>query len=238
MASNNQRKRETRAVSWGTSARLERRLLAYTIAGAGAVAFHPSAQAQVVYTKTDITITEGFLHIDLDHDGVTDFALFNSEFDCCYYYGGRLVIFGDRNEAPAVLAKKIGGGASFVDAGSGRLPALATTYATYFGRRIRGGNWLNVGGKYVGLRFVLNGQTHYGWIRLSVNGDSHHIPAITVKMTGYAYETTPNKAIPAGYRGFASDGSTAETPAPASLGVLSLGAAGLDAWRQSGLSEK
>ncbi len=257
MSTNNQRKRPAKTVPCETSTRLERRLLAYTIAAAGAatVAFPPSAHAQVVYTKTDITITEGFVHIDLDHDGVTDFALFNSEFDCCYHYGGRLQIFGDQTETPAVIGKKIGGGArvlalqpgasigsnspaSFVDAASGRLPALATTYETYFGHTIRGGSWLNEGGKYVGLRFVLTGQTHYGWVRLSVNGDSHHFPAITVKMTGYAYETTPNKAIPAGYRGFASDGNPAGASTSASLGVLSLGSEGLDAWRTSGLEAK
>jgi len=258
MSSNNQKKLRTKTISCETSTPLERRLLAYAVAAAGAVtvAFPSSAHAQVVYTKADITITEGFLPIDLDHDGVTDFALFNSENDCCYFYGGRLQIFGDQNEAPAVLGKKqiragyrvlavpqgvsIGSNspASFVDAASGQLPVLATAYATYFGRGVSGGYWLNVGEKYVGLRFVLNGQTHYGWIRLSVNANTRHVPTITVKMTGYAYETTPDKAIAAGYRGFTTDGSTAAASTPASLGVLSLGAVGLDAWRTSGLSTK
>ena len=53
--------------------------------------------------------------------------------------------------------------------------------------------------EYVGVRFLLNGQTHYGWIRLTVTtSPDPNGPPLTAKITGYAYETVANKAIKAG----------------------------------------
>ncbi len=54
-------------------------------------------------------------------------------------------------------------------------------------------NWCGVTDKYLGLRFLITGNTHYGWARLDVSasGDS-----FTVK--DYAYNTTPNQPINAG----------------------------------------
>jgi hypothetical protein len=46
---------------------------------------------------------------------------------------------------------------------------------------------------YLGLRFKINGQTHYGWIQM-------HLPATEGAgfVEGFAYETEPNTAIIAG----------------------------------------
>lgn len=44
---------------------------------------------------------------------------------------------------------------------------------------------------YIGYRFKKNGQTHYGWVKAKVQGYS-------VTIYGYAYESTPGKAIKAG----------------------------------------
>jgi hypothetical protein len=50
---------------------------------------------------------------------------------------------------------------------------------------------------YIGLRFVINGKTHYGWARFS--GIRHHDSDKGLKVwgdvTGYAYETIPNKPV-------------------------------------------
>ena len=46
--------------------------------------------------------------------------------------------------------------------------------------------------KYLGLRFIIKGQTHYGWARLDVLSLSHWV------IKDYAYNATPNKPILAG----------------------------------------
>jgi hypothetical protein len=57
------------------------------------------------------------------------------------------------------------------------------------------GNWLGQTNKYLGLKFVSNGQIHYGWVRIdfrnSATGD-------TIIIKDYAYEDIANKPIIAG----------------------------------------
>jgi hypothetical protein len=55
-----------------------------------------------------------------------------------------------------------------------------------------GGPWKNVRKRYLGLKFLIKGKTHYGWARLNVtiSGD-----VINATLTGYAYETVAVKAI-------------------------------------------
>jgi hypothetical protein len=103
--------------------------------------------------------------------------------------------------------------------------------ASYFGR------WFNATKRYLGLKFEINGKIHYGWTRLSVIGRQR----ITATLTGYAYETIPNKPINAGQAKSATDDPTNEdsgpgasvtnpfldSPQPAALGLLALGKAQL-----------
>jgi hypothetical protein len=106
------------------------------------------------------------------------------------------------------------------------------------------GKWPNVQDRYLALRFKIQGQTHYGWARLNVQVSKTMISAT---LTGYAYETTPNKPIIAGKtesaadegdeEGFDSGASwmtnpVADTALPVSLGMLSLGAQGIPLWRR------
>jgi hypothetical protein len=91
------------------------------------------------------------------------------------------------------------------------------------------GQWANNGkgvtNRYLGLKFLVNGEAHYGWARLSVwFRDRTRIEGI---LTGYAYETIPNKAIIAGK----TKGPDVITVQPASLGHLAHGAAAIPAWR-------
>ena len=57
------------------------------------------------------------------------------------------------------------------------------------------GRWVSVQNRYLGLKFRISGQSTDGWARLSVNLKGSKI---TATLTGYAYETSPNKAIQAG----------------------------------------
>jgi hypothetical protein len=113
------------------------------------------------------------------------------------------------------------------------------------------GNWLGANNRYLGLAFTIHGKTHYGWARLTVRVVSHRFLSST--LTGYAYETIPGKSIIAGRTKAAEDDPTngrdsanpnnpgsgasltnpiPDTPQPASLGMLALGAQGAPLWRR------
>ena len=56
-----------------------------------------------------------------------------------------------------------------------------------------------VSNRYLGLKFVVHGKVHYGWARLSVTlGHHRQYDDVSGTLTGYAYETVPNKSIIAG----------------------------------------
>jgi hypothetical protein len=78
-------------------------------------------------------------------------------------------------------------------------------------------------------------KIHFGWARLNVN--CVYPKAIRATLTGYAYETIPNKAIIAGAtKGPDAAEPTASfnkhNPEPATLGMLAMGAPGLSIWKR------
>ena len=90
--------------------------------------------------------------------------------------------------------------------------------------------------RYVGVRFQLNGQTHYGWVRLTVTTSPTHHPVMSATITAYAYETVANKPILAGTAATSAPEvhipENAQHHAGPSLGMLAAGAEGLTAWRR------
>jgi hypothetical protein len=66
---------------------------------------------------------------------------------------------------------------------------MNTTYHTSF----TSGQWLYTKHRYLGLRFIIKGQVHFGRARVAVTV----VPqaGISATLTGYAYETIPNKPI-------------------------------------------
>jgi hypothetical protein len=121
------------------------------------------------------------------------------------------------------------------------------TWGSASGHQYYGGPWKNVLHHYLGLKFIIRGKVHYGWARLNVNA-AHGIAAT---LTGYAYETIPCKSIKAGQTKEAADNPTnndfgpgasltspiPDTPQPASLGMLALGAQGVLLWRRKETQE-
>jgi len=95
-----------------------------------------------------------------------------------------------------------------------------------------------VNNRYLGVKFEIKGQTHFGWARLNVQVQ---LPlTITATLTGYAYETIPNKPIMAGKTKGPDDVMVGEPdavrimppPEPATLGILARGAPALPIWRR------
>jgi hypothetical protein len=74
--------------------------------------------------------------------------------------------------------------------------------------------------RYLGLKFVVDGEVHYGWARLSVTlGHQRSLGDVTGTLTGYAYETIPDKPIIAGR----TTGPDVITVQDGTLGGLALG---------------
>lgn len=71
------------------------------------------------------------------------------------------------------------------------------------------GDWLGGGGGYLGAKFTIGGQEHYGWVHVMWDPGSD---ALTIDQV--AYDNTPNA-------------SAMVTPEPTSLTLLALGAIGL-----------
>ena len=267
LAQSQKRTRSSKDLSPARTQQLDKRLLTYALAGAGVVALTPAANAEIVYTPAEVTLTHGTFQLDLNQDGINDFHLTNHETRGSFgaYPAGTLQIDGHGNTGAAVIGPKntalalalhagfpIGKDSPkpFVDAeGQHVLMANAFCYPLAGQTQIHpldcqsGGLWKHIVRGYLGLRFQVNGETHYGWARLSVTSRWNILPLVKAHLTGYAYETEPDKTIAAGDMGSSSAAITGSddaqdasmksspNPTPASLGMLSLGAPALDAWR-------
>jgi hypothetical protein len=150
--------------------------LAASVAGVAALALAPPASAQIVFTPAHEMIGSGErLFIDLNHDGINDVMIreIPSTNPCCFpsnsvqavpapsrgaiqlgnFYGGA---------APLPAGALIGGGFRF------NTLAVNMMYATdTYGMRY--GSWADAPPSFLGIRFKIDGETHYGWARLDLS---------------------------------------------------------------------
>ncbi len=206
------------------------------------------ARGEIVYTPANQTIApnQQFL-LDLNNDGIADFTIDNQFFPMGRHLGGNfptngsysvgnLVVFPDGPNAILVQgirfasdlspAKRVGKGAkwNFKDA------AMESCQSRSGSSSHNTGPWQNVKARYLGLTFSIQGQIHYGWARLNVSQAGCQITAV---LTGYAYETVPQKPIITGKTSGPAEVSSTEGPL-ATLGLLARGAAAVDVWRREG----
>jgi len=209
--------------TWTFSDSFRHRLNMYTVAasaaGVGTLVLGQSAEAKIIYTKTHTVIAPAEqYYLDLNHDKVTDFTVVNFWTTQCPDSCGQWLYLkppagnsevGSNHFARALSrGSAIGPNGHFI-AGTGMMVAAFSTQPSV-------GPWRNVTNRYLGLKFQINGKTHYGWARLSVSGG---FGSITATLTGYAYATPPNKRIIAG-KTTRPDVLTLD---PATLGRLALG---------------
>jgi hypothetical protein len=235
-----QQPRKIARVSKSIERRLNMYALAAGAAGVGAMALAQAAEAKIVYTPANEKV--GPVAIDLNHDGIVDFyiASFGREGSgglvACQYAGQGTSGFvcnyekgtnGIRTVSTAqgsILAAALWRGEAVQpdrdfrkrSVGLGRLHFAETT--SWWGQ------WFNQGkgvrDHYLGLRFKIAGQVHFGWARLTVKITPGWF---TATLTGYAYETIPNKPIITGQ----TKGPDVEIVTPdassGSLGNLAIG---------------
>jgi hypothetical protein len=236
---------------------VERSLAAYACAAAAAgvsvAAMAAPADAKIIYTPTHTTIgLHQSVPLDLNHDGHADFsvayALYASagplylrcaslrSSGCAlpsnqvWGQGGASVRFA--SALPAGF--KVRANKAYFQQGRGNRNSASlagVSFGRYGSTSQSGGQWLSTKNRYLGLRFVINGQLHYGWARLTVGWALGQ--GINAVLTGYAYETIPNKTIITGKtKGPDVITLPPATLEPVTLGHLAGGASQIPAWRR------
>jgi len=213
-------------------------------AGVSVMALTSPSEAQIIYTPAhEIIGRNGTMLIDFDHDGSTDVTIreiFWSLDTNGLFPGNSLqakpaarggIEIGPYDEFAANVKHGVSIGKSS-PFHSGFAPVFQVTrFGTYYG----GSSWSeDTSNGFLGVRFRISGEDHYGWVRMSIRlYPMKH--SIGVLLTGYAYETEPNKPIRAGDTGQneVDEGPTSQMfSAPATrqqptLGALALGASGI-----------
>src|SRR5581483_318058 len=216
------------------SRRVNHYALAASAAGVGLLAMAQPAKADIVFTPANVTVAtpSGTYDLDLNSDGIPDFVLrgygdgINNAFMAINVTGaGEAVQFAKTCNGTLGTYCSYAAALNQGDKIPGKLLAIdgvnievANAQGSNFDYR---GFWHNVQNHFLGLKFRINGQTHYGWARLSVREVG---ASVTVHITGYAYETVANQPIRAGQKGGTAVVSTQEKRG--SLGALARGAQG------------
>jgi hypothetical protein len=219
------------------------RLAGYVVAATAggltaAYAAQPAPEAgNIVYTPANISFGNfgtGSFPLDLNHDGKVDITIWYSNTSFRSSGGGCAGQNGNVRDVPAVgngailtplLRGAVIGGADSFKGGKSRMAYGFEDGCSGHGSYGFGGPFANVTDEYLGVRFLINGQTHYGWVRVSITASVAHVSG---SISGYAYNTVPNQIIIAGEGTVPSHSK----PIPASLGLLSQGANGLRYWRK------
>jgi hypothetical protein len=238
--------RKTANLSQSIHQQLNMYALAAGAAGVSVLALSPPGEAKIVYTPANKKITLNHtISLDLNHDGVADFAVgvytFHQggsgrqvTYTSMYVWGltpSNAVVANAKNFAAALHAGNLVGPRKRFGAGKLTMAVRFSSFTTRHSTRWSRGPWLHLSRGYLGLKFKVKGEIHYGWARFtgtSYNGGT---------LTGYAYETVPGKAIIAGATKGSDDAEptaalSSHTPEPVTLGALALGAPGLSIWRR------
>jgi hypothetical protein len=221
---NSPRQERPSRLSEALQAQLKMYAIAATAAGVSALALAQPAAATVVYTPVHQIIgANGVYNLDLNHDRTVDFLIQQWNYGNWPSNNQLLAdpavgngVLGKRYIASALASgASIGPDQMFIAGDSNGEIMLSITHFTTGGVSYVHGPWANVRNRYLGLKFQINGETHYGWARLSVKRQQFHFTAL---LTGYAYETTPNTAIKAGQTSDASP-ATPSSSEPGALGA-------------------
>jgi hypothetical protein len=239
------------------SSTLQRNLSMYAVAAGAAcvqmLALAQLSEAEVVYTPAHVLILQDHkFAIDLNHDGIDDFTIHNRFKNLSGYLYFQLKVGPDHGGSiiwspPASGARALFQGSGVGPKGDFRAEGQVMAFRSGPDGAYSYGSWLEVSNRYLGLKFKIDGQVHYGWARLSTK--SSRGSRIVALLTGYAYETEADKPIIAGDTGgVADDAANHELqpqfipasgvpskeiqPSAPSLGVLAYGAQGLEMWRR------
>jgi hypothetical protein len=240
------RSRKTARLSQSIHKQLNMYAFAAGAAGVGMLALAVPAEGRIVYTADNQKVPpDGYLSLDLNHDGVADFLFYNfytstsstlnlsispeNPSNEIFSTGGDHSIFA----AALAAGRKIGPHGKFQ-----KLPGEGMADDVDPGGKCEG-PWVHAHERYLGLKFMIKGKVHYGWARLNVHCVSPQ-HAINATVTGYAYESIANKPIIAGDTKGTDDlvektapiSLRTPDPKPATLAALALGWRAPSIWRR------
>jgi hypothetical protein len=245
-----------------TQNKIDHRMKVYSAlaiaAGVGALAMAQPAESEVVITRKTIPILRSnpwlppahHVYISLNNSGVNDFSFYLYSYaykDQAWELtvspqGAGAVQAGPSPQGSFYAAAltpgaKIGPSAHFGSEAGGflverEIRRFSNSFSTGSSWRTSGDWGKNPTNTYLGVKFLIDGQTHYGWVRLTV---SSGLTGIEATILAYAYETEANKEIVAGVpKGEApviiNENQINENKGP-SLGALAAGADSLSHWR-------
>jgi len=208
--------------------------LAASAAGVGALALSQPAEGKIIYTKTNAGVYTYYPYpLDLNNDGIADFyfsGFWTNTTAPCVGVTGYLKVVQARFTFNAIVSVtgarqrfyaaalpagiRVGNGARFGPKGSMGAIYQNTCNKRYYYHGLWENGGKGVKNRYLGLRFREKGELHYGWARLNFPRNPRG-----AMLTGYAYETIPNKAIITGK----TKGPDVISGQPGSLGRLALG---------------
>jgi hypothetical protein len=242
-------KRPTRSLNQ----RLEKKLIAYALAasaaGVSVLACLPRAEAEVVYTNTWVPLSpHSLVNIDLNQDGIVDFVISNVPQvpkTCSVYCASSNMMV-----LPGASGNAVWGAKSYASALSSRVSVGSNGQFqaghSLMGNEFRGTNnfsfttgyrsrgpWGQTTNRYLGVKFLIQGEVHYGWVRVDTAATwEGWFGAIS----GFAYESVANTPILTGQKSGTAKrknhpkpGSApvnAPVPTQGSLGALAIGALG------------
>jgi hypothetical protein len=201
-----------KAISESVRQSFNRYALAAILAGAGLLASARPAEAKVVYTPVNVTLSgNGSFKLNLNHDGINDFTIRAvSQITACGNRGGLIgSVTGTPTTGNGIVVSHLDFAAlmpsgSQIDSSAGFYKAktvIAQFFLCEFGAYHASG--------YLGLEFQIKGQTHYGWAQVSIAaqfGTTHGTMHTT--LLGFAYETIPGQAIKTGQTSGSADDPT------------------------------
>ena len=218
---------------------LDKQLAAYSIAAACAgVALtslaQPATHQTIQYFPANfnlVSVNRNFelFPFDIDRNGITDFNFFGAGSGYSSRSGQNasyqgVVGWSQMPTGAGALDHMLSKGMEIgpKEAFGSKATLLRSSWRRHHGESQSVCSGLYQGGKpYIGVKFLMRGETHYGWIRVS-SLQCLGLGEINGYVTGYAYNTVANAPIQAGQ--IRSGGSVADMQG--TLGMLSLGAAG------------
>jgi len=148
--------------------KLNKRLAGYSATAVALAAISSNADAQVAYSGLkNITVKMTNDSIDMDGNGVKDFAIINYQSGNYNYASIRNLQSSNRwmgtsrNVSDLASGRYVSSSNSFY---SGKGGFLGAAYSSSSNK----GNFPGWGDRYIGVRFSIGTDTHYGWIRVNI----------------------------------------------------------------------
>ena len=162
----------------------------------------PNEESNIIYTDIEPDFTSENLddsyNLDLNNDQNVDFKVMS--FWGPEMWESELVISSVPIDRNGILS--LGQGPPYTAFPLNRGVKISTTEGEFYQTQsffnsyecIGCISWKDKLDKYLGLRFIIDGKTHYGWARLYVTSTTQWV------IKDYAYNATPNMPIFAGQR--------------------------------------